>query len=568
MTYWIFLLGFIWLAVTYNGVEADSAVQLLGLSPLDEKYFKSEAIKCKDGSKSFVRARLNDGFCDCADGTDEPGTPACPEGRFFCRNSGHTPLTLFSSRVNDGICDCCDGSDEYDGKIKCPNTCWEAGKAAREKLKKKISTFQEGSAIRRQEIEHAKQAIEKEEAELSKLKKEEKLLKDVVDKLKENKQQIEKAEEEERLKKEKEAEKLKETGKKVEQVNELEETPPATPDEAHAVEDADFGNEFEQDGSDVSNQASGLNEVKEETFENTESMSKEELGRVVASRWTGQHSDDHTEELHHTGDIEDDDDSGTPENRSDDEYDGYHSDSGGHDRTYGDDMEPDSLEEDDVEEHVDHDISSNSDLDDATKISDLSVIGASSWLDKFRQSFQAVLQSLKLFKTPVNTSDASRVRKEYDDYSGKLLKMQSRISSLSEKLKTDFGPEKEFYSFYDSCFEKKQDKYVYKVCPFQQASQVEGHSTTRLGHWEKFEEGYRVMQFSNGERCWNGPDRSLKVRLRCGLKNELVDVDEPSRCEYESVMSSPAVCLEERLKELQDKLDSMNEGRMEGHDEL
>lgn len=67
------------------------------------------------------------------------------------------------------------------------------------------------------------------------------------------------------------------------------------------------------------------------------------------------------------------------------------------------------------------------------------------------------------------------------------------------------------------------------------------------------------MHFSNGDKCWNGPDRSLKVgisicmpfqvcrfkiqtlsvvytlvqvRLRCGLSNELNDVDEPSRCEY------------------------------------
>ncbi|KAL8472537.1 hypothetical protein ACS0TY_029662 [Phlomoides rotata] len=26
----------------------------------------------KDGSKSFTKDRLNDNFCDCADGTDEP----------------------------------------------------------------------------------------------------------------------------------------------------------------------------------------------------------------------------------------------------------------------------------------------------------------------------------------------------------------------------------------------------------------------------------------------------------------------------------------------------------------
>lgn len=40
----------------------------------DEKYYKSsEVIKCKDGSKKFSRAQLNDDFCDCPDGTDEPG---------------------------------------------------------------------------------------------------------------------------------------------------------------------------------------------------------------------------------------------------------------------------------------------------------------------------------------------------------------------------------------------------------------------------------------------------------------------------------------------------------------
>lgn len=95
----------------------------LGVSPQDEKYFASEVIACKDGSKVFSRDRLNDGFCDCVDGTDEPGTSACPESKFYCRNIGSTPQLLFSSRVNDHICDCCDGSDEYNGGINCSNMC-------------------------------------------------------------------------------------------------------------------------------------------------------------------------------------------------------------------------------------------------------------------------------------------------------------------------------------------------------------------------------------------------------------------------------------------------------------
>lgn len=161
----------------------------LGIPPQDEKYYKSlDLIKCKDGSKKFTKAQLNDDFCDCPDGTDEPGTSACPGGKFFCRNAGHAPLILFSSRVNDGICDCCDGSDEYDGKVKCPNICWEAGKVARDKLKKKIATYLEGVTLRKQEVEQAKVAQMNDEAELSKLKNEQSVLKEIVQQLKERKE--------------------------------------------------------------------------------------------------------------------------------------------------------------------------------------------------------------------------------------------------------------------------------------------------------------------------------------------------------------------------------------------
>ncbi|CAA2949694.1 glucosidase 2 subunit beta [Olea europaea subsp. europaea] len=102
----------------------------IGVHPLDEKYFDRNVIKCSDGSKSFTRDRINDNFCDCPDGTDEPGTSACPAGKFYCRNIGSTPRFLFSSHVNDKICDCCDGSDEYDGTVICPNTCVMGGNVA------------------------------------------------------------------------------------------------------------------------------------------------------------------------------------------------------------------------------------------------------------------------------------------------------------------------------------------------------------------------------------------------------------------------------------------------------
>lgn len=102
---------------------ADAAPLLVGVFPKDEAYFATQVIACRDGSGSFPRSRLNDGYCDCGDGTDEPGTSACPEGKFYCRNIGDNPRLLFSSFVNDKICDCCDGSDEYESGIHCQNTC-------------------------------------------------------------------------------------------------------------------------------------------------------------------------------------------------------------------------------------------------------------------------------------------------------------------------------------------------------------------------------------------------------------------------------------------------------------
>jgi protein kinase C substrate 80K-H len=110
--------------------RADGAA-LVGVDPEDETYRSlkpGDTFICSDGSVAAVPfERLNDGFCDCRDGSDEPGTGVCQGdgGRFFCPNTGFEPQRLFASRVNDGICDCCDGSDEYDSEARCSNTCAE-----------------------------------------------------------------------------------------------------------------------------------------------------------------------------------------------------------------------------------------------------------------------------------------------------------------------------------------------------------------------------------------------------------------------------------------------------------
>eukprot|EP00667_Euglena_gracilis_P013396 EG_transcript_13823 len=70
---------------------------------------------------------VNDGYCDCPDGADEPRTAACA-GRsrhsFPCRQAVPplSPMEVPAGHVDDGVCDCCDGSDEPPGL--CPgNKC-------------------------------------------------------------------------------------------------------------------------------------------------------------------------------------------------------------------------------------------------------------------------------------------------------------------------------------------------------------------------------------------------------------------------------------------------------------
>lgn len=78
------------------------------------KYNTAQEFKCLDGKMSIPFEWLNDDYCDCEDGSDEPSTNACLKGIFYCDTQPFEhPIFVHTSKVNDGICDCCDGSDEW-----------------------------------------------------------------------------------------------------------------------------------------------------------------------------------------------------------------------------------------------------------------------------------------------------------------------------------------------------------------------------------------------------------------------------------------------------------------------
>nr|CAD2170713.1 unnamed protein product [Meloidogyne enterolobii] len=133
-------------------------------------YSGEETFACLDGNKVTPFNQVNDDYCDCADGSDEPGTAACRNGKFYCKNYGYKPSLIPSSRVNDYICDCCDGSDEWDSGTECPNVCEALGSEARSEAKQRRATHEAGWRKREELAFEGKKMMEEKSKELEKQK--------------------------------------------------------------------------------------------------------------------------------------------------------------------------------------------------------------------------------------------------------------------------------------------------------------------------------------------------------------------------------------------------------------
>ncbi|GFT13350.1 glucosidase 2 subunit beta [Nephila pilipes] len=484
-------------------------------------YVPDQLFQCFDGSNAIPFFFVNDDFCDCEDGSDEPGTSACSNAFFHCINSGYISLNIPSSRVNDYICDCCDGSDEYNGSTDCVNTCLELGKQAREEKQKQQELYEIGYGLWQQYSTQGKQLKENNKVQLENLKKveieEEKLsaekegIKNEAEELEKTALDAYKSVREEQLKKQEEIEMLQhqeEEQKNAEvafQELDLDQDGMLTYQEIQQFPKFDSNN----DGHVSEEEAKFFLHMKDsmalEEFVTTGWMIMKPIYLLDKTPVTDTHIKDTTEkETLENAEIDHEDDNDDSFNPDDDI----------------------SLDDEDEEEE-----------------SDKSPI-----FTPKEDSENAKLEPEYDEETQRIVNAANEARKEHKLVVDRLEKVREEIKQLQAFIDADFGSREQFAVLKGQCFDYEDREYTYRFCPFDKASQIakSGGSDVNLGRWGFWagpeDDKYSKMKYDNGQLCWNGPSRSVTVLLQCGIENKLLSSVEPNRCEYLFEFSTPAAC--------------------------
>ncbi|KAL4424330.1 hypothetical protein ABPG75_001631 [Micractinium tetrahymenae] len=581
---------------------AASAAPIRGLDPALAPRYQPDAqgqFTCLDGKKRLPIDQINDGYCDCFDGSDEPGTAACANGHFYCENKFFLPLRLNATMVDDGVCDCCDGSDEPAGK--CPNTCYEKGHESLAGLKEQVATAKAGVAGRnayKQEAEILKDQWQKRKADLEQ-------------ELEAARKEQEAAEadksrlEDQRSKLEAQKKELEEKKQKLEE--EAAPTKPAEPAEPAAPAEGQQG-DAEQGGEEAADaDAEAAAEVAEAEAEAAAAAageeaaaakSEEELARERMAQWipgsTGGNGEEQEEqpgdEALPAYDGEDlaaadaaalaEQQAAEAEAAAEQEGQFFHDQrpdgpaaaadggaGGGAAAGAGAGAAPGGGAGGGAGAHGQPASALGKAKRLLTKVlgallgqkPGADVSGLIAELTAQIEKLDAELSHLSLELDPARTR-ASEARTQ-------LSAKEAEQQELEEKLGRGYGEGDVFAPLADNCYSAKVDKYTYEVCPFSKAAQKEGHSSTSLGSWQGLEDGDRRMLFTNGAGCWQGPSRSMTVTLRCGQAEKLAKVEEPSRCEYTAELETPAACTQEALDALQAELAARERLLMGGDEE-
>ncbi|KAM9745492.1 glucosidase 2 subunit beta [Menidia menidia] len=480
-------------------------------------YEEGKPFTCLDGSLTIPYDRINDDYCDCQDGSDEPGTAACPNGSFHCTNAGFRPAFIPSSRINDGICDCCDTTDEYNSGAACQNTCRELGRKERESLQKMAEIAKEGFMLKKQLIQEAKQGLEEKKAKVADIQSSKKELEAKVEALRTVKETAEQPEKE----------------AKERHLKAWEDKKAAIRMEKDKAKMAEMFLELDDDADGFVTVAEVLSHSELDTDSDgifTELEAREVLGGVdkvdtvaFESVW-GNIKEKFVSESNR--DIP-----AAVETPQEEPKDTASEDS----EQYPDDDIP---EDEDDEDEDDEDMDEGDYKPPPAKTQEKSVEDDEGTMPPYDQETQSLIDA------------AQKARDEFDAAERSLREVDDQIRNLEKEISFDFGPNAEFSYLYSQCYELTTSEYIYRLCPFNKVAQKPkyGGSETNLGTWGSWagpeDNIYSVMKYEHGTGCWQGPNRSTTVKLTCGKETVVTSTSEPSRCEYLMEFISPAVCQE------------------------
>lgn len=480
--------------------------------PLEKKILydtPGDSFECFDGSRKIPKKYINDDFCDCPDASDEPGTAACQNGKFYCANRGYVSQVIKSSRVNDGICDCCDAADEWGNPSKCNNTCLEQGKHLREEAKLQYARQKAGYEGRKVFVEQA--AVKRAEKEKS--------LNEIHGKL----------EEIERLRTA--AEENKNVAETVEQA--------AKDEHRKKWEEGKEERAKERERVFVLEMFNRIDENKDALLSADEVrkslLSGEEHAEIIGEAAALSASYAFEQYLSEVWPKFRDAINPVYFANAEEEFDEEDEDAGDHSELEEDEDLPGDIEGTEDEEFAEY--PSEEEVD--------KLPGAEPPKPAIIPDFYAEQEPAYDEETNELVTKADMARTEFNTVDTDYRQTQQELEKLKKWLENDYDHDAAFAALEGQCVEVDDREYVYSVCLFGKVTQKNrnGGSDVNLGEWGAWlGTDHRKMRYEKGTRCWNGPERSTTILIECGESTEILSVSEPSMCVYEMSLKTPAAC--------------------------
>ncbi|KAB8075321.1 glucosidase II beta subunit-like-domain-containing protein [Aspergillus leporis] len=546
-------LFFVSLAACSTAVAAaskDGSARPRGVGPEFAKFYKdTETFSCISHPAIKISfSAVNDDYCDCPDGSDEPGTSACAHlcrnspltvadrpgnndidltlslPGFYCKNKGHKPAYVPFQRVNDGICDydlCCDGSDEWArvGGKKCEDKCKEIGKEWRKNEEKKQKSM---TAALKKKKELLADAGRQEQEVVDNIKRLEIEIQGQDIKLKALEADLEEVEKQERSKVVK--------GKKAGRVNVLSQLAKGRVEELRTAL-TEVRKERDETRSRVKELEEILSKFKVEYNPN---FNDEGVKRAVRS-WEEYAAKGTSEGLENAARDRDLDEIAKPD-----------------DDKSGINWEQWENEDDACEADTVYQLAAYLPPSLVSFIED-KVLAIRGFLEKNGVLPTKDEGSSSESKVVTEARDAvNEARKSIED-------LNKQVKDHKADLERDYGVGSIFRALKGVCIQKDAGEYTYEHCFLDQAKQIpkKGGSTARMGNFvrigsitvdelndsgEIVPEERVALEYANGQTCWNGPARSTTVVLQCGEEDEILKIAEDEKCVYSMLVNTPAVC--------------------------